>query len=49
MEKFVKNLKRGGLPYPVLALYADTSFIIGLPESIFAQTDLVKGDWNSDG
>ena len=29
MEKFVKNyLKRGGLPDPVLALYADTSFII---------------------
>ena len=42
MEKFVKNLKRGGLPtrrwlYMLILLLS-----FGLPESIFAQTDLVK-------
>ena len=42
MEKFVKNLKRGGLPTRCLLYMLILLLSFGLPESIFAQTDLVK-------
>ena len=42
MEKFVKNLKRGGLPTRCWLYMLILLLSFGLPESIFAQTDLVK-------
>lgn len=42
MEKFVKNLKRGGLPTRCWLYMLILLLSLGLPESIFAQTDLVK-------
>ena len=41
-EKFVKNLKRGGLPTRCWLYMLILLLSFGLPESIFAQTDLVK-------
>ena len=42
MEKFVKNLKRGGLPTRCWLYMLILLLSFGLPASIFAQTDLVK-------
>lgn len=42
MEKFVKNLKRGGLPTRCWLYMLILLLSFGLRESIFAQTDLVK-------
>ena len=42
MEKFVKNLKREGLPTRCWLYMLILLLSFGLPESIFAQTDLVK-------
>ena len=42
MEKFVKNLKRGGLPTRCWLYMLILLLSFGLPESIFAQTDPVK-------
>ena len=42
MEKFIKNLKRGGLPTRCWLYMLILLLSFGLPESIFAQTDLVK-------
>lgn len=42
MEKFVKNLKREGLPTRCWLFMLILLLSFGLPESIFAQTDLVK-------
>ena len=42
MEKFVKNLKRGGIPTRCWLYMLILLLSFGLPESIFAQTDLVK-------
>ena len=42
MEKFIKNLKRGGLPTRCWLYMLILLLSFGLPASIFAQTDLVK-------